>query len=135
MVAIEITESVALQDPEAAQTILTRCREMGLRVVLDDFGTYYSSLSYLKKLPVDVIKLDRSFVRGLPDSRDDAAIARSVIALGISLGREMIAEGVETLEQAHWLVKHGCAIGQGYLFGRPMPAEEFALWRMGRSPT
>ena len=124
--AIEITESVALQDPEAAQVTLSRCRELGVRVVLDDFGTFYSSLAYLKKLPVDAIKIDRLFVHGLPDEHDDCAIVRLIIALCISLGREVIAEGVETEEQARWLTENGCSVGQGYLFGRPVPATQFS---------
>jgi len=127
-IAIEITESVALQDPEIAQATLSCCRDMGLKVVLDDFGTYYSSLTYLKKLPVDAIKVDRTFVRELPEGRDDAAIAKSVIALGLSLGRGVIAEGVETHEQAAWLMSEGCTVAQGYLYGRPMPADRFAEW-------
>lgn len=124
--AIEITESVALHDPEAAQVTLSRCRELGVRVVLDDFGTFYSSLAYLKKLPVDVIKIDRLFVRGLPNEHDDCAIVKSIIALCTSLGREVIAEGVETEEQARWLTEHGCSVGQGYLFGKPVPATQFS---------
>ena len=127
-IELEITESVALRDPGVAQTTIDECRRLGFRVVLDDFGTYYSSLSYLKKLGADTIKIDKSFVDGLPGDDGDAAIVRAIIALGRSLGREIIAEGVETLEQARWLVREGCTTAQGFLFARPMTAEAFERW-------
>jgi diguanylate cyclase (GGDEF)-like protein len=127
-IELEITESVALRDPGAAQTIIDECQLLGFRVVLDDFGTYYSSLSYLKKLGADAIKIDRSFVAGLPGDDGDAAIARAIIALGRSLGREIIAEGVETIEQARWLVREGCPTAQGFFFAPPMTAEAFERW-------
>ncbi len=127
-IELEITESVALRDPGAAQTTIAECRELGFRVVLDDFGTYYSSLSYLKKLGADTIKIDRSFVNGLPGDEGDVAIVRAIIALGRSLGREIIAEGVETQEQASWLIREGCSTAQGFLFARPMPECDFERW-------
>ncbi len=132
-IELEITESVALRDPTAAQTTIGECRELGFRVVLDDFGTYYSSLAYLKKLGADTIKIDRSFVSGLPADEGDAAIVRAIIALGRSLGREIIAEGVETPEQAGWLVREGCSTAQGFLFARPMPEADFEHW-LGSHP-
>jgi len=132
-IELEITESVALRDPGAAQTIISECRDLGFRVVLDDFGTYYSSLSYLKKLGADTIKIDRSFVSGLPSDEGDAAIVRAIIALGRSLGREIIAEGVETSEQAAWLMREGCSTAQGFLFARPMPEQDFERW-LGTHP-
>lgn len=122
--AIEITESVALHNPDAAHKTLTKCREQGLEIVLDDFGTFYSSLAYLKRLPVDVIKIDRLFVRGLPHAADDCAIVKSIIALCTSLGRRMVAEGVETDEQASWLLDNGCDVGQGYFFAKPAPVAD-----------
>jgi diguanylate cyclase (GGDEF)-like protein len=127
-IELEITESVALRDPSAAQTTIRECRDLGFRVVLDDFGTYYSSLSYLKKLGADTIKIDRSFVNGLPADEGDAAIVRAIIALGRSLGREIIAEGVERPEQANWLVREGCNTAQGFLFAHPMPQADFEDW-------
>ncbi|MDQ6823879.1 MAG: EAL domain-containing protein [Candidatus Eremiobacteraeota bacterium] len=127
-IELEITESVALRDPVAAQATIQECRQLGCRVVLDDFGTYYSSLSYLKKLAADSIKIDKSFVDGLPSDEGDVAIVRAVITLGRSLGREIIAEGVETQEQARWLLREGCVLAQGFLFARPMPSEEFERW-------
>ncbi len=132
-IELEITESVALRDPNAAQTTISECRALGFRVVLDDFGTYYSSLSYLKKLGADTIKIDRSFVNGLPSDEGDAAIVRAIIALGRSLGREIIAEGVEKADQAHWLVREGCSTAQGFLYARPMPEVEFDEW-LGSHP-
>ncbi|MDQ6768108.1 MAG: EAL domain-containing protein [Candidatus Eremiobacteraeota bacterium] len=132
-IELEITESVALRDPSAAQTTIRECRDLGFRVVLDDFGTYYSSLSYLKKLGADTIKIDRSFVNGLPSDEGDAAIVRAIIALGRSLGREIIAEGVETPEQANWLIREGCSTAQGFLYARPMPEEDFEHW-LGSHP-
>jgi diguanylate cyclase (GGDEF)-like protein len=127
-IELEITESVALRDPSAAQTTIRECRDLGFRVVLDDFGTYYSSLSYLKKLGADTIKIDRSFVHGLPADDGDAAIVRAIIALGRSLGREIIAEGVERPDQANWLIREGCATAQGFLYARPMPEADFERW-------
>ena len=132
-IELEITESVALRDPSAAQTTIGECRSLGFRVVLDDFGTYYSSLSYLKKLGADTIKIDRSFVNGLPGDDGDAAIVRAIIALGRSLGREIIAEGVETVEQARWLVREGCSTAQGFLYARPMADVDFEHW-LGSHP-
>ena len=127
-IELEITESAALRDPEAAQATIQKCRQLGFRVVLDDFGTYYSSLSYLKKLAADSIKIDKSFVAGLPNDEGDVAIVRAVITLGRSLGREIIAEGVQTYEQARWLLREGCVTAQGFLFAHPMPAEELETW-------
>ena len=132
-IELEITESVALRDPSAAQTTIRECRDLGFRLVLDDFGTYYSSLSYLKKLGADTIKIDRSFVNGLPGDEGDAAIVRAIIALGRSLGREVIAEGVERQEQASWLVREGCSTAQGFLYARPMAEADFERW-LGSHP-
>jgi diguanylate cyclase (GGDEF)-like protein/PAS domain S-box-containing protein len=125
---IEITESVALRDPAAAQATIADCKRLGLRCVLDDFGTHYSSLSYLKKLGADAIKIDRSFVDGLPADEESAAIVRAILALGRNLGRDVIAEGVETPEQARWLAREGCTLAQGYLYARPMEASDFEPW-------
>jgi EAL domain-containing protein (putative c-di-GMP-specific phosphodiesterase class I) len=94
-------------------------------LALDDFGTGYSSLSQLKGLPLDNLKLDQSFVRGLPHDRDDLAICTAVIAMGQALGLKVIAEGIETTDQLAVLRALGCDVGQGYLFARPLPAAQF----------
>ncbi|HEX3464661.1 MAG TPA: bifunctional diguanylate cyclase/phosphodiesterase [Candidatus Elarobacter sp.] len=121
---LEITETAAMTDASAAQEVLERCRELGLTVSLDDFGTYYSSLTYLKRLPIDNVKIDRSFVQGLPLVRSDAAIVSGILSLARALERTVIAEGIENAAQRDWLVRAGCRFGQGYLFGRPMSAAE-----------
>ena len=128
LLEIEITESTAMQDAALAHTLLTACKEIGVRIALDDFGTGYSSLAYLKQLPVDVIKIDRSFVSGLLEDTESAAIVRAVIALGHSIGRVVHAEGVESEGEARWLASSGCDMAQGYWIGRPMPAAEVACW-------
>jgi diguanylate cyclase (GGDEF)-like protein len=129
---IEITESAALRDPDSAQAIVSECRRRGVRVALDDFGTHYASLSHLKKLPVDILKIDKSFVRGLPADRNDAAIVRSVLALGSNFGCTVVAEGVETQEQLDWLRSNGCTLAQGFLLAKPMPVETFEAWVSAR---
>ena len=125
LLGIEITESAALGDFETAREVLSECGTLGMDVYLDDFGTHYSSLTYLKRLPIDVIKIDRSFVAGLPGDEDDAAIVHSVIGLGKSLDCRVIAEGVEREEQAQWLRERGCCYAAGFLFARPMSADAF----------
>jgi EAL domain-containing protein (putative c-di-GMP-specific phosphodiesterase class I) len=121
---LEITESVLLMDDAATLATLREFRDLGARIALDDFGIGHSSLSYLQKFPFDRLKLDRSFVAGSSGQRTNAAIIRAVIGLGRDLGIEVVAEGVETLEQLEALAEHGCRYVQGYLFGRPAPAAE-----------
>jgi diguanylate cyclase (GGDEF)-like protein/PAS domain S-box-containing protein len=121
---VEITES-ELVDPEGSiLEVLNRIRALGVRVSVDDFGTGYSALSHLKRLPVDSLKVDRSFVSGLPDDPKDVAITRTILALATNLGLETVAEGVETLAQARFLALHGCRELQGNLYGRAVPAGE-----------
>lgn len=123
-IELEITESVMMEDVEAAIALLQRLRAMGLALAIDDFGTGYSSLSYLKRFPVDKLKIDQSFVRHLvSNDSDDAAIVRAVIGLGHSLGMRVIAEGVETVSQREWLRQWSCDEIQGYLYGRPMAVD------------
>jgi EAL domain-containing protein (putative c-di-GMP-specific phosphodiesterase class I) len=105
---------------------LGRLKALGVRVAIDDFGTGYSSLGHLNQLPIDRIKIDRSFVRGLPDNAGNAAIARAIITLAASLGREVVAEGVETEAQRGFLVALGCHQLQGLLFGAPTEGAPFA---------
>lgn len=128
-VELEITESVAMEGATVEEQI-RRCREHGVSFALDDFGTHYSSLTYLQRLPVEKIKIDRSFVKDLPANAKDAAIARAVIELAHTLGRVVVAEGVETLAQLDWLREAGCDIAQGYFVGKPMAPRDFEQWML-----
>jgi diguanylate cyclase (GGDEF)-like protein/PAS domain S-box-containing protein len=121
---LEITEGVIMQHIERAVPKIRRLRESGVRIALDDFGTGYSSLGYLKQFAVDRIKIDRSFVHGLPGDQGDAAIVRAILALARSLGIEVVAEGVESAAQRAFLLDEGCRLGQGFLFSRPVPLEQ-----------
>jgi diguanylate cyclase (GGDEF)-like protein/PAS domain S-box-containing protein len=122
---LEITESMVMHNPDQVVDMLKNMEKMGIKTSLDDFGTGYSSLSYLKRFPIYKLKVDQSFVRGLPGDEDDAAITRAIIGMGKSLGLRVIAEGVETREQLEFLRAEGCDEIQGYLFSKPVPAEEF----------
>ncbi|QPF71591.1 EAL domain-containing protein [Roseateles sp. DAIF2] len=122
---LEVTESLLLEDAEQAIELLTELSARGVRVAIDDFGTGYSSLSYLKRMPVKTLKIDRSFVSELGSDANVSAIARTVIVLARSLNLDVLAEGVETAEQAAWLRREGCDWAQGWHYGRPMPAEDF----------
>ncbi|UVM39022.1 EAL domain-containing protein [Pseudomonas sp. B21-017] len=119
---LEVTESAVMEDPEVALEQMHRLRELGVRLAIDDFGTGYSSLLRLKRLPVQKLKIDQGFVAGLPGDEDDAAIARVIVALAQSMGMQVHAEGIEQVEQAAFLLEHDCDLGQGYWFGRPVPA-------------
>ncbi|WP_442967239.1 sensor domain-containing protein [Pseudomonas sp. WJP1] len=122
---LELTESILMREVSEAMQILAGLKNLGLSIAVDDFGTGYSSLNYLKQFPIDVLKIDRTFVDGLPSGEQDAQIARAIIAMAHSLNLAVIAEGVETQEQLDFLREHGCDEVQGYLFGRPMPAHTF----------
>lgn len=123
---LELTESILMSDVGEAMHILSGLKRLGLAIAVDDFGTGYSSLNYLKQFPIDVLKIDRGFVDGLPHGEQDAQIARAIIAMAHSLNLMVIAEGVETQAQLDFLREHGCDEVQGFLFGRPMTAEQFA---------
>ncbi len=125
LLTLEITESVIMSDAEKAVRVLDRLRDVGVCVSVDDFGTGYSSLSYLKRLAIDSVKVDRSFVSGLPGDSEDCAIVIAVQNMAHALGLRVIAEGVESYEQFQFLAAHECDEAQGFLFARPMPAEEF----------
>jgi diguanylate cyclase (GGDEF)-like protein len=122
MLQLEITETLAMQNAEASQGVLRGLKELGIRVAIDDFGTGYSSLSYLTSLPIDILKVDRSFVSGLGTDRGSGEITAAVIALAHSLALDVVAEGVETEGQLEILRKQGCNKVQGYLFSPPIPA-------------
>ncbi|HEX2644516.1 MAG TPA: EAL domain-containing protein [Thermoanaerobaculia bacterium] len=128
---LELTESTLLDTGEAAQSSLQRLREVGARIDIDDFGSGYSSLSYLRRLRLDSLKIDRSFVADLGRTPGGLEIVRAILTLGSSLGLEVIAEGIETAEQLDQLLALGCRYGQGFLFSPPLDAEVAALWIEG----
>jgi len=129
---IEITETSAMQNATAAASTLRELKDLGVRVAIDDFGTGYSSLAYLKRFPIDILKIDQSFVRDLPGDAEDAAIATAVIGLAHSLKLEVVAEGVETLEQREFLHARGCRRAQGRLYGMPLAAPDCASFLRAR---
>jgi diguanylate cyclase (GGDEF)-like protein len=122
---VELTESAVMQEPENALAMLQSLKALGLKLSIDDFGTGYSSLSTLKQFPIDLLKIDRSFVRDLPDDESDASIVEAILAMAHALGLGVVAEGVETEAQRAFLVQRGCELIQGFLFSRPQPAEAF----------
>ena len=134
-IMLEITESLLMEEPEAKRRILEQLQEAGLRVVMDDFGTGYSSLSYLKHFDLDGFKMDRSFTQNLPHNAKDAAIVRMILAIGHELELPIVAEGIETAEQARFLVKHGCHRLQGNHIGLPMPSADFLAYLDGLHQT
>ena len=123
---LEITESVIMQDAPATMARLQALKELGVKLAIDDFGTGYSSLGYLKRFPVDVLKIDQTFVRGLGQDPEDSAIVRAIVTVAENLDLSVTAEGVETLEQLALLRELGCERGQGYYFARPLPADPLA---------
>lgn len=131
---IEITESVLMSNVDTTAATLSALSDMGIEVSLDDFGTGYSSLSYLKRFPIDVLKIDRSFVRDIPADPDDSAIATAIISMAHSLGIQVVAEGVESEEQLHFLRERDCDTVQGYYLSRPKPAEEIERHLSAKKP-
>jgi EAL domain-containing protein (putative c-di-GMP-specific phosphodiesterase class I) len=128
LLELEITESVIMADPMRARGVVTRLREMGVKVAIDDFGSGYSSLGYLKSLPVNDLKIDKSFVINMMEDSGDLVIVQSTIELAHNLGLTVIAEGVESDETWRRLRALGCDVAQGWLIGRPLPAADFANW-------
>jgi len=124
---LEITEGVLLQNTEQTLATLLRLQQLGVKLAMDDFGTGYSSLGYLQKFKFDKVKIDRSFITSIGRDQNATAIVRAVVGIGEALGLSVIAEGVETLEQAGMLREQGCLEGQGFLYSRPIPAQEFGL--------
>lgn len=123
-IVLEVTETAMMQEIKKSAIILEELRHLGLKIAVDDFGTGYSSLAYLKRLPINTIKIDRSFVRDVTIDTDDAAITRTIIAMGHNLGLRVVAEGVETNEQMRFLQECGCDEVQGFLIATPLPAGE-----------
>ncbi|OCR26994.1 diguanylate cyclase [Pseudomonas syringae] len=136
LLELELTEGLLLEATEDTRQQLDSLKKMGLSLAMDDFGTGYSSFSYLKKFPIDVIKIDRSFIRDIPDDQDDMEITSAVIAMAHNLKLKVVAEGIETAAQLTFLRRHRCDVGQGYLFDRPIPGEELIakLRRYPRGP-
>lgn len=125
---LEILESAALEDIQYMRSMMQSCQALGVRFALDAFGTGFSSLSYLKRLPAETIKIDQSFVRGILDDEDDLTLVNAIIALSTAFGRRVVAEGVETAEQGAKLLELGCEQAQGFGIARPMPAQEVRAW-------
>jgi EAL domain-containing protein (putative c-di-GMP-specific phosphodiesterase class I) len=128
---LEMTESVLMTDTEENLAQLVRLKALGVTLAIDDFGTGYSSLAYLRRFPVDTLKIDRSFVERLGDQTDDAALAGTIVQLGRSLGMSTVAEGIEEYGQLAALREMGCAYAQGYYFSRPVPAADAGRLLLG----
>ena len=128
MLSLEITETSIINDPVEVQGILARLRGLGVRLSIDDFGTGYSSMGYLKRFPIRSLKVDRSFVRDIPHDRDDCAIAGAIVALAHQLELDVVAEGVENVEQLRFLAQHDCHVQQGFYFSPALASDEFEAW-------
>jgi diguanylate cyclase (GGDEF)-like protein/PAS domain S-box-containing protein len=126
LLELELTESMVIQNPERAGKVLAEIKKMGARLAIDDFGVGYSSLTHLKRFPIDTLKVDRSFIHDLPQNPEDKAICQAIIAMGKSLNLTVVAEGVETLEQQTFLRDHACDEMQGFFFSKPIPSDQFA---------
>jgi EAL domain-containing protein (putative c-di-GMP-specific phosphodiesterase class I) len=122
---VEVTESLFMEDVDQTIETLHQINDLGVEVAIDDFGTGYSSLSYLRQFPIDRLKVDRSFIDNASDDSDDGVITKTIIALGHSLGLQVVAEGVEDVDQEKFLINQGCDIVQGFRYSRPLPEDEF----------
>ena len=132
---LEITESVLMRDAESSKSILQQLKKMGLKLAVDDFGTGYSSLSYLQRFPIDVLKIDQSFVQNIESAKDDGIIVSAIINMGNSLKLKVVAEGVETPSQLAFLKARHCEEGQGYFFSHPLTADKFAALLLKNMPS
>jgi len=132
-IGVEITETTAMRDVDQTIRSISGLREAGLSIALDDFGTGYSSLAQLKRLEVDIVKIDRTFTAGIPTDAHDIAIVEAVITLAARYGFETVAEGVENLAQIAYLTASGCTYAQGFAYARPMPAAVFEGWLSERT--
>jgi EAL domain-containing protein (putative c-di-GMP-specific phosphodiesterase class I) len=126
LLELEITESMVMHNPARMISILAKIKSMGVRLAIDDFGTGYSSLAQIKHFPIDTLKVDRSFIRNIPQDAEDKAITEAIIAMGKTLSLTVVAEGVETQEQLNFLREHSCDEMQGYHFSKPIAPEQFA---------
>ena len=124
---IEVGESAAMNNPELSMITMKKLKELGVRIAIDDFGTGYSSFRYLRKLPIDSVKIDREFVRNVGSDSADRAAMSAVISMARALGLQVVAEGVENEKQLDFLRSEGCAEMQGFLHSRPLPAEQIAV--------
>ena len=120
---LELTESALVADPQRVSDTMHALKQLGATIAMDDFGTGYSNLAYLQKLPIDVLKIDRSFVTGMLADRDKIAIVRAILSLAQALGMDTTAEGIETNELAQTLAALGCTFGQGYVYAKPLEAD------------
>jgi EAL domain-containing protein (putative c-di-GMP-specific phosphodiesterase class I) len=127
-----VTENAIMHNPEPLIDTLHRLRTLGVDLAIDDFGTGQTALTYLRRLPVTTLKIDRSFVGDIPGDENDAAIAKAVITLGNSLNLRVVAEGIETGEQLRFLEQNQCTIGQGYFISQPLPKQEIENWMKSR---
>src|SRR5258708_10793977 len=119
LLELELTESMVIQNSERAGRVLAEIKKMGVRLAIDDFGVGYSSLTHLKRFPIDTLKVDRSFIRDIPQDSEDRAITEAIIAMGRSRKLTVVAQGVETLEHQTFLQDHACDASQGFYFSRP----------------
>jgi len=126
LLELELTESMVIQNPERAGKVLAEIKRLGVRLAIDDFGVGYSSLTHLKRFPIDTLKVDRSFIHDLPQDPEDKAICQAIIAMGKSLNLTVVAEGVETLDQQTFLQDNNCDQMQGFFFSKPIPSDQFA---------
>jgi EAL domain-containing protein (putative c-di-GMP-specific phosphodiesterase class I) len=117
---VEVTETALMQNLSEAIDVLSRLAQLGIGIALDDFGTGYSSLAYLRRLPIQLLKIDRAFVQNVPEDKDDAIIVRSIIAMTKEMELQILAEGIETEAQLQFLTETGCVLGQGYLYSKPI---------------
>ena len=131
---IEVLESSALPDMSQVSQVIHTCGKLGVSFALDDFGTGYSSLAFLKRLPVDVLKIDQTFVRDMLDDPEDLTIVEGMLGLASAFRRQAVAEGVETVEQGILLLRLGCQIAQGFCIARPMPAADLPTWVAAWTP-
>jgi len=132
LLELELTEGVLVENPASTREVLDALRRAGVRIAVDDFGTGYASLAYVRQFPMDTLKIDRQFVRGLPIDAENAAITSAIVALGHSLRLEIVAEGVETEAEEEFLHSLGCYLVQGFRFAQPMSPSEFVEWRRAR---